>query len=176
MILTGHHCLVNGTVKLALGEYLRAAREIPSDPLIHLLIANAYLSHIMSRRCHDRHTTCIRAFTYLLCYAKYRNWTQEVSLHQANTSLSSRYSSLPRKNKVYPPPITTQISPSCQPPVSKQVYYNPKPQTLNHPANLLFPNRFTTTWAGDYTSYRSTLWRSRATSTCCRWGRPWAQL
>eukprot|EP00961_Rhodomonas_salina_P252010 3406836-Rhodomonas_salina.3 len=42
---------MSGTTKLALGEYLRAYREVPRDPLVNLLVAVGYLSHVMSRRC-----------------------------------------------------------------------------------------------------------------------------
>lgn len=101
--------MMNGTVKLALGEYMRAARKIPDDPLINLLIANGYLSHIMSRRCQDRHTTFLRAFTFLFQYAKHRGWTQEVyyNIGRALQQLSLYSMAIPCYEHVLqmPPPM-----------------------------------------------------------------------
>ncbi len=37
---------MSGSVKFALGEYMRALRKMPNDPLLHLLIGNAYLAHV----------------------------------------------------------------------------------------------------------------------------------
>ncbi len=51
MILIGHHCMMSGSVKFALGEYMRALRKMPNDPLLHLLIGNAYLAHVSACVC-----------------------------------------------------------------------------------------------------------------------------
>ena len=88
MILMGHHCQMNGSTKLALAEYMRAYKAMPEEPLINLLIAVGYLSHVTSRRCTDRHKTACRAFAFLFRYAKLRQWSEEVyynlgrALHQ----------------------------------------------------------------------------------------------
>jgi general transcription factor 3C polypeptide 3 (transcription factor C subunit 4) len=88
MILMGHHCQMNGSTKLALAEYMRAYKAMPEEPLINLLIAVGYLSHVTSRRCTDRHKTACRAFAFLFQYAKLRQWSEEVyynlgrALHQ----------------------------------------------------------------------------------------------
>jgi general transcription factor 3C polypeptide 3 (transcription factor C subunit 4) len=77
MVLMGHHAQMAGSAKLALGQYLRAHERMPGEPLINLLIAVVYISHVMSRRCEDRHRTTLNGFSFLVQYAEQRRWSQE---------------------------------------------------------------------------------------------------
>eukprot|EP00741_Cyanophora_paradoxa_P002683 tig00000615_g2603.t1 len=72
IVLVGHHCLMSGFYNLALGEYFRAFRALPDDPLLSLSIALAYLSQVMSRRVEDRNLCCVQALAWLYRYAALR--------------------------------------------------------------------------------------------------------
>jgi hypothetical protein len=68
MVLVGHHCAMTGRHRLALGEYFRAYRRMPSNALLSLLIGCTYLQKVLSRRCPNSHEYVMRAFTFLFQY------------------------------------------------------------------------------------------------------------
>jgi hypothetical protein len=47
---------------------MRAYKAMPHEPLINLLIGVAYLSHVTSRRCTDRHKVLLHIYIYIYIY------------------------------------------------------------------------------------------------------------
>mmetsp|Transcript_7133 Transcript_7133/g.11257 ORF Transcript_7133/g.11257 Transcript_7133/m.11257 type:complete len:971 (-) Transcript_7133:169-3081(-) len=83
MILVGHHCLMSGFFRLALGEYFRAYPSVPNDPVINLCIGLGYLQQVMSRMTTDRNYFAIQAFTFLHKYFSIRKGSEEACYNLA---------------------------------------------------------------------------------------------
>lgn len=89
MILVGHSCAMSGSYRLALGEYFKAYREFPNDPMLNLCIGLSYLNLVMNRRAANRHLLVMQAFTFLYKYYALCKGNQE-----ANFNLGRAYHQL----------------------------------------------------------------------------------
>jgi general transcription factor 3C polypeptide 3 (transcription factor C subunit 4) len=83
MVLVAHNCSMSGSYRLALGEYFRAYRSMPDEPIICLCIGINYLNLVMNRRTANRHLLVMQAFTFLYKYYKLRNGDQEANFNLA---------------------------------------------------------------------------------------------
>ena len=99
MVLVGHHCAMTGRHRLALGEYFRAYRRMPSNALLSLLIGCTYLQKVLSRRCPNSHEYVMRAFTFLFQYQS-AAWAHPTPRRTPFRALSPRLS-LPRSSRSF---------------------------------------------------------------------------
>eukprot|EP00058_Branchiostoma_floridae_P028545 XP_002614036.1 hypothetical protein BRAFLDRAFT_113732 [Branchiostoma floridae] len=86
--LNGHNSLISGTYKHALGEYVRAYRLDPSNPMSLLLIGVTFFHMASQKYTIKRHFVLVQGMSFLNEYLIHRGGTQEAyynvgrALHQ----------------------------------------------------------------------------------------------
>jgi len=83
MILVGNYCFMVGRYRHALGEYFRAYKALPNEPVINLCIGLAYLHQSLSRSVPHRQYCVMQAFCFLFQYYGIRNKNQEANYNLA---------------------------------------------------------------------------------------------
>nr|XP_039261100.1 general transcription factor 3C polypeptide 3-like [Styela clava] len=112
-VLNGHNSLATGTYKHSLGEYIRAHRRIPSEPMFMLLIGIIY-THISAQRfTTHKNSLVVQALAFLNKYAQHRKCSQEIYYNLARTfhELGLRHFAVHwyRKALETPPPTGTGL-------------------------------------------------------------------
>lgn len=89
-ILNGHNCLVAGTYKYSLGEYMSAFKQDSSNPLIALMLALTFCHMACQKFSGKKHSLVVQACAFLNTYKELRGECQEVyynlgrTMHQLN--------------------------------------------------------------------------------------------
>ena len=113
MLLVGHNCAMSGSHKLAIGEYFRAYRFMPNEPIISLCLGLSYLNLVMNRRTANRHLHVMQAFTFFYRYFELREGSQEAhfNLARAYHQLRLYHLATPYYKKVLEISDSNQINP-----------------------------------------------------------------
>lgn len=85
-LLTAHHALTAGSLRLALADYSPALRLRADAPLPALAMAVTLLSLSTSRRQPDRNGTVMQAFAFFAKYVELTNRSQEAVYNLARAS------------------------------------------------------------------------------------------
>lgn len=88
MLLIGHNKTLSGVYKMALGEYFRAFKSLPNEPLIALCIGVNYLNLVMARTTANRHAFVVQAFAFLYHYYDIQ---KKKNAYEANYNLARAY-------------------------------------------------------------------------------------
>ena len=72
-VLVAHHCAVAGSFRLALGQYYRAYRSEPDEPLLSLCIGITLLRMAMQKLTPNRHKVVLEAMAFMHQYARLRS-------------------------------------------------------------------------------------------------------
>jgi len=101
-VLVGHHCAVAGSFRLALGEYYRAFRAMPEDPLISMCIGVTLLRMAMQKLTPNRHKAVLEAMAFLQQYVRLRGVPVEsdYNIGRAYHQLGLVHLAIPRYQKV----------------------------------------------------------------------------
>jgi len=76
-VLNGHNCLVAGTYKYSLGEYMSAFKQNPSDPLVVLMLGLTFTHMACQKFSAKKHSLVVQACAFLNQYLKLRGPCQE---------------------------------------------------------------------------------------------------
>merc|ERR1719391_56347 len=77
-ILNGHNCLVAGTYKYSLGEYMSAFKQDRSNPLIALMLGLTFCHMACQKFSAKKHSLVVQACAFLNTYKELRGECQEV--------------------------------------------------------------------------------------------------
>ena len=89
-ILNGHNCLVAGTYKYSLGEYMSAFKADSSNPLTALMLGLTFTHMACQKFSAKKHSLVVQACSFLNTYRSLRGDCQEVlynigrAMHQLN--------------------------------------------------------------------------------------------
>jgi len=89
-ILNGHNCLVAGTYKYSLGEYISAFKQDSSNPLVALMLGLTFCHMACQKFSAKKHSLVVQACAFLNTYKELRGECQEVyynlgrTMHQLN--------------------------------------------------------------------------------------------
>jgi len=78
-ILNGHNCLVAGTYKYSLGEYMTAFKAEPSNPLVALMLGLTFCHMACQKFSAKKHSLVVQACAFLNTYKELRGDCQEVN-------------------------------------------------------------------------------------------------
>jgi len=78
-ILNGHNCLVSGTYKYSLGEYMSAFKQDRNNPLIALMLGLTFTHMACQKFSARKHSLVVQACAFLNTYAHLRGYCQESS-------------------------------------------------------------------------------------------------
>ncbi|CAB4069485.1 GTP3C3 [Lepeophtheirus salmonis] len=76
-ILNGHNCLVAGTYKYSLGEYMSAFRQAKTNPMIAMMLGLAYTHMACQKFSAKKHSLVVQAIAFLNVYMELRGPCQE---------------------------------------------------------------------------------------------------
>ncbi|KAF2353145.1 Tetratricopeptide-like helical domain [Trinorchestia longiramus] len=114
-MLNGHNCLVAGTYKYALAEYMKVFKKRQNDPLASLMLGLTYIHMACQKFSADKNTLVIQAWVFLNSYRELRGDCQESlynigrAMHQINIlHLAIHYYELALK---CPPPSRVEGQP-----------------------------------------------------------------
>eukprot|EP00657_Telonema_sp_P-1_P000980 TRINITY_DN1204_c0_g1_i1.p1 TRINITY_DN1204_c0_g1~~TRINITY_DN1204_c0_g1_i1.p1 ORF type:complete len:215 (+),score=47.50 TRINITY_DN1204_c0_g1_i1:222-866(+) len=101
-VLVGHHMTASGRLKLAVGEYFRAYRVMPEQPLISLCIGVSLLRLSMHKNAVCRHKVVLDAVAFFHQYASLRDCPSEsnFNLGRAFHQLGMMHLAIPYYQKV----------------------------------------------------------------------------
>ncbi|XP_055062106.2 general transcription factor 3C polypeptide 3 [Misgurnus anguillicaudatus] len=85
-LLNGHTSLVSGTFKHALGQYMQAFRNQPTNPLYSLCIGLIFFHMACQKFVMKRHALIVQGFSFLWRYVEFRGHCQE-SLYNLGRAL-----------------------------------------------------------------------------------------
>lgn len=77
VMFSGHNALVSGSYRFAVGEYVRAFRQAPEDPLISLCLGLQYIHLACQRFPRNRHFCVVQGIIFLFQYLGLRGECQE---------------------------------------------------------------------------------------------------
>jgi len=77
VMYSGHNALVSGSYRFAIGEYVRAFRQKPDDPLITLCLGLQYVHLACQRFPRNRHSCVVQGIIFLFQYLGLRGECQE---------------------------------------------------------------------------------------------------
>lgn len=89
-MLNGHNCLVAGTYKYSLAEYMKVFKGRQSDPLASLMLGLTYIHMACQKFSADKNTLVTQAWVFLNSYRELRGDCQESlynigrAMHQLN--------------------------------------------------------------------------------------------
>ena len=89
-MLNGHNCLVAGTYKYSLAEYMKVFKGTQSDPLASLMLGLTYVHMACQKFSADKNTLVTQAWVFLNSYRELRGDCQESlfnigrAMHQLN--------------------------------------------------------------------------------------------
>ena len=78
-VLNGHNCLVAGTYKYSLGEYMSAFKQDRNNPLIALMLGLTFTHMACQKFSARKHSLVVQACAFLNNYAHLRGYCQESS-------------------------------------------------------------------------------------------------
>jgi len=78
-ILNGHNCLVAGTYKYSLGEYMSAFKADSSNPLVALMLGLTFCHMACQKFSAKKHSLVVQACSFLNTYKSLRGDCQEVN-------------------------------------------------------------------------------------------------
>jgi len=78
-ILNGHNCLVAGTYKYSLGEYMSAFKADSSNPLVALMLGLTFTHMACQKFSAKKHSLVVQACSFLNTYKSLRGDCQEVN-------------------------------------------------------------------------------------------------
>jgi len=78
-ILNGHNCLVAGTYKYSLGEYMSAFKSDSSNPLVALMLGLTFTHMACQKFSAKKHSLVVQACSFLNTYKSLRGDCQEVN-------------------------------------------------------------------------------------------------
>lgn len=78
-ILNGHNCLVAGTYKYSLGEYMSVFKQDSSNPLIALMLGLTFCHMACQKFSAKKHSLVVQACAFLNTYKELRGDCQEVN-------------------------------------------------------------------------------------------------
>jgi len=77
-ILNGHNCLVAGTYKYSLGEYMSAFKQDSTNPLVALMLGLTFCHMACQKFSAKKHSLVVQACSFLNTYKELRGECQEV--------------------------------------------------------------------------------------------------
>ena len=78
-ILNGHNCLVAGTYKYSLGEYMTAFKADSDNPLVALMLGLTFCHMACQKFSAKKHSLVVQASSFLNTYKSLRGDCQEVN-------------------------------------------------------------------------------------------------
>ncbi|XP_066942699.1 general transcription factor 3C polypeptide 3 isoform X3 [Macrobrachium rosenbergii] len=76
-VLNGHNCLVAGTYKYSLAQYIQAFKQDPSNPLIPLMLGLTFTHMACQKFSGKKHSLVVQACAFLNTYVEMRGECQE---------------------------------------------------------------------------------------------------
>ncbi|XP_068231271.1 general transcription factor 3C polypeptide 3 isoform X2 [Palaemon carinicauda] len=76
-LLNGHNCLVAGTYKYSLAQYIQAFKQDPSNPLIPLMLGLTFTHMACQKFSGKKHSLVVQACAFLNTYVEMRGECQE---------------------------------------------------------------------------------------------------
>lgn len=77
VLFSGHNAAVSASYRFAIGEYVRAFRQVPHDPLVTLCLGLQYLHLACQRFPRSRHTCVVQGIIFMFQYLGLRGECQE---------------------------------------------------------------------------------------------------
>jgi len=77
VLYSGHNAATSGSYRFAVGEYVRAFRQIPHDPLVTLCLGLQYVQLACQRFPRSRHSCVVQGIIFLFQYLGLRGECQE---------------------------------------------------------------------------------------------------
>ncbi|XP_050402015.1 general transcription factor 3C polypeptide 3 isoform X1 [Patella vulgata] len=108
-LTNGHNCLLSGSYKNALGEYVNVLRQIPNDPMVNLCVGLCYIHIACQKFSAKKHSLFVQGISMLNKYIELRGECQETyyNMGRALHQLDLKYAAVfyYKKALTFPPVI-----------------------------------------------------------------------
>ncbi|ESP05339.1 hypothetical protein LOTGIDRAFT_208362 [Lottia gigantea] len=108
-LTNGHNCLLSGSYKNALGEYVNVLRQTPNDPMVNLCVGLCYIHIACQKFSAKKHTLFVQGISMLNKYVELRGECQETyyNMGRALHQLDLKYAAVfyYKKALTFPPII-----------------------------------------------------------------------